>query len=158
MSYDIYFYNSVAETPTVDEAVSIIEEEISVKNAWDKRQMANALLNIADNLELFDGNACIELSSKEGHLPLQIMIDNAYITITVPYGCSQKESAILFKSIHNYLRKWNEIINNLIVYDPQMDQVFTAQSVSNLNECKHIYDATVRKLYPAENKKWWQIW
>jgi hypothetical protein len=155
MSYDIYCYKSTKETPDIDEAelfVNFQDDFTHVIDPADKEKIAGALISKNNKLErfVFDYEKItqtqkitadqakerfnhIELTSNNEKLPLQFIIADDNVTISVPYWFSEEED---IKNLFDEIKNAIDCIYRTVkyhVYDPQTEKVslvedFDAQS------------------------------
>ncbi len=151
MSYDLYCYRPVSDSPDVNEARRLVEsfnaeEEEMVQRpetiAGMKEQIAAALLqhnprlqrfvldyaNIARSQNISEDEARdryqhIELNSPEGEPAAQFDIHSDYVFVNTPYRYEGRKADDLFTVLSGYLRVIRDVAG-YFVYDPQKDTAF----------------------------------
>ena len=185
MSYDLYCYRPTSDTPSVEEARSIIEsEEDKVYRDDDeakaiKQKIVAALVEFNPRLEpfTFDHNLIaagtkvsveqararwnhIELNPPEDDLAIQLTVHWDHVSLTTPYWYKGAKADQIFSELTAYLRVIRQTVG-FFAYDPQTNRAFDPAK-EEFNAHRE-YDRVVKDL-PAialravTGKPWWKFW
>jgi hypothetical protein len=187
MSYDIYFFKP-RDAESVDEAYERVVDE--AEEGGDgaagpetevlKERLAKALVDAGTGLERFVFDYAevakslktteedarrqfrhIELNGPEDGNGIQIMIEDDFATLTVPYWHQGDEASDAFDEIHRYARIF-ETEAVYIAYDPQLEKQIDfsedfAEMTAAYTDVSSQLDSTVSAI-EEEPKPWWKFW
>jgi hypothetical protein len=167
MSYDLYLFKprvGIDPLETIEELFSEESDEINpglpnLEKESRKRSIANALINLNPQLEIFpfgfrelaemEGISEDEAKIKFRHLELngaddgngiQITLYDDAADVTVPYWHSGAEAEKVFNEIWSYL-KIIESESGFVAYDPQLEKILNLST--DLPEVMEIYKTAV---------------
>lgn len=150
MSYDLYFFRPRTDRPIEEVRVLLDDEEAELGRGEppsrddgseaDREALAAAFLSVNPRLERFVPDHAeiarslgtteeearrafrhIELNEPELETGLQIMVNDRYASLTVPYWHDGPEARAVFDEIGRFVDRLEE--DGYVAYDPQSDSV-----------------------------------